>query len=815
MKPDQRAVNSICQGWGCHDHCVLTTIVNADGTIDHMEPLHVPEKILNDPMMPPHGGLNERSCICAKGATVGKVPYMKERLKYPMKRAGERGEGKWERISWDQALDEITEKLKEIREKYGNESVLINNFPCGMPAWDTSMTGLMMYRFLQATGSSNMEWESIDLSPIMGPSLWSNDMEMVFFSNPDRMYDADYIVIWSGNPTGATRAGYTTKILADKKDEGVKIVDIGVIFDASAANANQFIGIRPATDSAFAFAVEKIVFDTKRYDEEFLLSQTDAPFLIRNDTGKFLRESDLVEGGSDSYVVWDKSAEGPIVIPRGYRSSEGFDADLFANVEVNGIPCETSLSKLRRRVAPYTPEYQEHITGVPAQTVRMFAEEYISHPNAFIWMGAGLRYKNSTSEARAVQYLPILTGKVYNDAGGIIFEPNQQTWVCNFNSAAVEFGGLPEGTDAPTAKFQDILDSFHDPSKQQYKALINTYSNPVHNWPPRKMWRDEIFPNLELVVVFDIRECETTDFADYVLPDVTTFEREEVVNVGHCLVYCPPAIEPMYDCRNEAEVLVELAKRLGLGEYFDKSLAEWRDVWLDCDDQFVAAVKPKITYDRLREEGIIKLKTPPRPFDIFKDNNPLTDSGRINFYNEQLSDVPAGGMVDRVPALIDNEEMRRKYPLHLFIGRSRFFMQGQLREIEELDMLSGDGPRLGMTREDAEARGLKQGDMVEVFNDKGSVKVPVVLVNFLQPGMVHLWYAYGVKWYKRYDSEPAQELGSYVGTDEGADEICTSWGPYMREFYHKLGLPDALINTCGLSGSETIWDDLCEVRRAE
>lgn len=815
MKPDQRAVNTICQGWGCHDHCVLTTIVNADGTIDHMEPLHLPEHIKNDPTMPPHGGLNERSTICVKGATVCKVPYMEERLKYPMKRVGERGEGKWERISWDQALDEIAEKLLAIQEKYGKESVLINNFPCGMPAWDTSMTGLMMYRFLEATGSSNMEWESIDLSPIVGPSTWSNDMEMVFFSNPDRMADADYVVIWSGNPTGATRAGYTTKILADKKDEGVKIVDIGIVFDAAAANANQFIGIKPATDSAFAFAVAKIIFDTKRYDEQFLLAQTDAPFLIREDTGKFLRERDLIGGESDSFVVWDKTAQGPICIPKGYRSHEGFDADLFAQVEVNGIKCETALSKLRRRVAPYTPEYQERITNVPADVVRMFAEEYISHENAFIWMGAGLRYKNSVSEARAVQLLPLLTGKLFSKAGGIIFEPNGQTFPANFNSNAVEFGGLPEGTDAPTAKWQDILDSFEDPGKQQYKALINTYSNPVHNWPPRKMWRDEIFPNLELIVVFDIRETETTEFADYVLPDATTFEREEVVNVGHCLVYCPPAIEPMYECRNEAEVLVDLAKRMGLGRYFDKTLDEWREIWLDCDDPIVSSVEPKITLKRLREEGIIKLNTPQRPFDIFRDNDPLTESRRFNIYNEQLVGVPAGPLVDRVPALIDREDVRRTYPLHLFIGRSRFFMQGQLRELEELDKLSGFGPRLGMNREDAAAHGLKEGDMVEVVNEKGVCRVPLVLVNFLQPGMVHLWYAYGTKWYKQYDSEPAQELGSYVGCHEAKDDICVNWGPYMREFYHKLGLPDALINTCGLSGTETIWDILCDVRRAE
>ncbi|MGI6032508.1 MAG: molybdopterin-containing oxidoreductase family protein [Coriobacteriales bacterium] len=815
MKPGQKAVRTICQGWGCHDHCVLTTIVNEDGKIDHMEPLQLPDHIKNDPTMPPHGGLNERCVICAKGAATAKSPYMDERIKYPMKRAGKRGEGKWERISWDQALDEIAEKLNDIRAKYGNESVMINNFPCGMPAWDTSMTCMMMYRFMEATGASNLEWEGIDLSPIIGPSMWNNDMEMVFYSNPDRMADADYIVIWSGNPTGATRSGYTTKLMADKKDAGVKIVDIGIVFDAAAANANQFIGIKPATDSAFAFAVAKIIFDTKRYDAEFLCGQTDAPFLVRKDNGQFLRERDIVGGDSDSYVVWDKNTNGPICIPKGYRAAEGFDADLFASVTVAGIECETVLSKLRRRVSPYTPEFQETITGVPAQTVRTFTEEYLAHENAFIWMGAGLRYKNSVSEARAVQMLPLLTGKVFSKAGGIIFEPNAQSFPLGLNAHDVEFGGLPEGTNTPTVTFQTVLDSFKDPTAKQYKALIVTYSNPVHNWTPRKLWTEEVVPNLDLLVVFEIRQTETTDLADYVLPDTTVFEREEIANVGHCLVHCPPAIEPLYEVRNQAQVYIDLGKRMGLEKYFDKTLDEYFDIWLDCDDPYVNTVEPKVTLERLRKEGIIKMNTPSRPFDIFTDNSPLTESGRINFYLEDMVGIPGGPIVDRTSALIDDDARRKKYPLHLFIGRSRFFMQGQLREIEELDKLSGDGPRLGMNREEAVARGLKEGDMVEIFNEKGVVKVPLVIVNFLQPGMVHLWYAYGKRWYDEFDSEPAQAIASYVSCHEAVDEICVKWVPKMFKLYHDLGLPDGMINTCGISGTETIWDVLCDVRRAE
>jgi anaerobic selenocysteine-containing dehydrogenase len=315
--------------------------------------------------------------------------------------------------------------------------------------------------------------------------------------------------------------------------------------------------------------------------------------------------------------------------------------------------------------------------------------------------------------------------------------------------------------------------------------------------------------------LFEIRETETTAFADYVLPDTMTYEREEIVNYGHVLVDCPPCVEPGYEIRNEADIYPELAQRLGLGQYFERTRDENYELWLTCDDPAVTTVEPPITLERLREEQMIKLNTPQRCYDIFSDGGQLTESGRYNFYREELVGIKAGPVVDRIPALIDDQDMRAKYPLHLFIGRSRFFMQGQLREIAELDALSGSGPRLGMTVEDAQARGLKQGDMVEVFNGKGVVKVPLVIVNFLQPGMVHLWYAYGVKWYEPYGSEPAQELGSNCGMYEGADELNATWTPYLVDLYGKLGVPAALCNSCGISGAETIWDILCDVRRAE
>ena len=812
MDSKLKMVYTACQGWGCHDNCVISTFVDEHGLIDHCEPMVVPEHIIANERQQIHGCLKERAGICAKGAASAKIPYIKERLKYPLKRVGARNSGEWQRISWDQAFDEIAFKINEIKEKYGAESVLVNYFPCGIPNYHSGLAFALNFRFVEAFGATVMEQEAIDLCCIIGPTTWSGEIYLLLNTNNDRMNNADYVVVWGGNPMGGTRPSHTTSILSNLKDKGVKIVDIGVLYDASAANASQFIAVKPASDTAFAFAVAKIILDSGRYNEEFLLTRTNAPFLVREDTGKLLREYDVASDGLDSYLIWDKASQTVKPVPAGYNAMEGYDADLFADVTVGGIKCKTALAKIRERVTPYTPEYQERITNVPAQTVRIFAEEYISHKNAHIWMGAGLRYKNSVETSRAIALIPLLVGSLYNETAGISFEASGKNYPVAFNNEGIWLAGLPN-LPARSVPFQEVLDGPQNPGKQQYKALINLAGNPVHNWPPRSMWRDRVFPGMELIVAVDIRMSETCAFADYVLPATSTFEREEIVHTGNCLVYCEPAIAAIGETRDDTDIINGLAKHIGLGGYFNKTVSEWRDIWLDTDDPIVATVEPKISYESIRREKVIALNSPYEMYHFYRQNVPRTPSGRYEFYVEELSDIPGGAVVDRALALIDNQEQRQKYPLHLFLGRSRFFMQGQFREIKELDMLAGDGPRVSMNSDDAAARGIREGDLVEVFNDKGVVRVPVRFTSFIQPGMAHLWYAYGAEQF--IDSEPAVELGSEVGVGEALSAISMKWHPIMKQRIVDMGIPDAIVSMDGLVGNETIWDVLCDVRRAD
>lgn len=813
MAKNLKMVYTACQGYGCHEHCTISTFVDENGVIDHCERMVLPDAIQDneDPYY-----IGARSWICHKGVISGKIPYMKERLRYPMKRVGERGVGQeaFERISWDQALDEIAEKLMEIKEKYGSNAVMMNDFPCGYAGMPFPLAYTLEQRFKFANGFSSLEWEGIDISVIKGPAIFFGDDTKSVFTDTMNVNYADHVIIWGGNSIGYTRGAHTTHSLIKLQSQGVKLVDIGMLYDSTAAKCDETVLVKPASDTALALSMARHIIASGRADEDFLARKTVAPFLVRDDNGKFLRESDIAEGGDPAnYVFWDVEA-GATPIARAVHEMGDAQVDLEAKVTVNGIACKTAYALLIEQLEPYTFECQEEITGVPAAQAQSIVEEYADHENATIWVGAGLRYKNSTAVVRAISLLPMLTGHFENKACGMLIEGTQDSFPVQTNDMPIIFAGY-EMKPSKLALMQDVIDSFENPQpgQQEYKALFNLYSNPVHNWPPRELWEKRFFPNMELVVVSEIRWTETCDFADYVLPDLTTFERECFFVQGGYLIHGEPAIEPVGEARDLADVLSDLGRRMGLEEVFAPTAEEWQRMRLESPDPAIATVEPKITLDRLREEKLIKLNDAGRCYHLFNDAPINLPTGRVEFYSEVLAGIEGGALAAPQPALIDDEARREQYPLHLFIGRSRFFMQGQFREIAELRKLSGDGPRIGMRKEDAIARGINEGDLVEVFNERGVVKVPCHFSNFIQPGMAHLWYAYGVEDYKL--SGPATILGANQSIDEARDAVAEAWGPFWRGVKNASGMPEAMGMSSGEIANETIWDVLCDIRRAE
>jgi molybdopterin-containing oxidoreductase family molybdopterin binding subunit len=793
----EKVVYTACLGWGCHEQCVLETHV-VDGKIERTQ-----RAVLL-------GALAEDNRICQKGIVAGEFPYLPQRLRYPLKRTGERGEGKFEQIYWEQAFDEIGTKLNQIREKYGSQAVVVNPMICGYPVSYSSVEFLLMYRFGHAFGASMLEYESVDngdlsMSMIDYGNVWS------FQTDPKLMSQANHIILWGGNPIGFSRAARVSNILMDAQERGVKLVDIGVLFDSTAAKVDQFVPIKPGTDAVLALAMVHLMIEEKLYDEKFINTRTVAPFLVREDNGKFLRESDILPNGNPAkYIYWDKSSGKPEAI-----GSQAYDfgkdtPDLSAKVVVNGIACKTAFLKLTENVAEWTPESQEAVTGVPSETARQILYEYVANKPSALFLYYGLRYKNGTTTSRAIDLLPILSGNLAYPGGRPILCGTPGGYPVQMGDGAILFPLGLAGLKAKQVSMIDVLNSFKQPETQQYKALLNVMGNPVQNWPNRDLWKKEFFPNMELVVNFEVRMTDTSMFSDYVLPEANIFERDEIIcSSNNCIVFNEAAIEPQGEAKPPADIWRGLSKPIGLGPLFDKTTDEWLELKLQSHDPGITGVTPPITLERLKKDKIIRLNVPDNVFDPFESLVFGTPSGRVEFYVEELAEFGEAMGKFKNPQILGPR--RKEYPLQYFPGRHRFFMQGQFTEFSKLRELAGKKSVVALNPITAAERGLKDGDLVEIFNQRGTVRGELHLSQTFPPGMAHICYSYPSN---EYTTNPPQSLSTAMNTPEAQDPALKKFSGLYFTRGMATGTPDTLL-FFGQSTNDTIWDDVCDVRKVE
>jgi len=800
MQEEGKFVYTACNGTGCHEQCFLKTFVK-DGKIIRTE-----KGVLG----PPEG---VRYGICQKGIENAKFPYLKSRLLHPLKRTGQRGEGKFQEISWAQAMDEIGAKLREIRDRHGSEAIAVNTFYCGYPANWAALHVALMYRFIHTFGATCFEQEAVDSGSFFAAKVDLGSSMRYGRYDVRLLADAKYILIWGSNALGTTRATATTRNMLEAQEHGAKIVNIGLTYDSTAAKADQFVPVKGGTDVALALAMNRILIEEGLCNYDYLAKYTVAPFLVRNDNGKFLREADISAGGDPSrYVFWNKEpAEARSVGVKTHTFKDSVP-DLTADVTVNGIRCQTAFIKLRDHLVQWTPEYQETLTGVPAGIVRQLAREYAANKPALTFLNYGMRYRNARESHRAVQLLSALTGSRLAlsqiGGGGHTVRLNTMPITCPDGIAKVK-------GKRPTT--YDFFESFKNPDGPKYRALLNVMGNPIHAQPGRQMWTDEVLPRLELIVDYEIRMTDTALFSDYILPDTCTFERMELLPQAGWIVLQEPAIEPMGEVKPPADFWRELAKQVGLESYFNRTTEEWLKICLDSQDPAFSGVNPPLTLERLKKEKMVRLNVPTTPYDPFAELGFLTPSGRFEFYSEDFLKSDEA-MAKWVPPLIHTSK-RREFPLHLFVARHRVFMQTQFTDFPDLRELAGEKPWMRINPVDAKDRGIRDDEIVEVFNDRGKLRVNVRLSEAVPPGLVQMWFGYQAAEY--IEGSPTS-LQVPCGTMENFDETVRNWLDVVKKT--SLPLPgeapsvERWPETMNgdykyVGGWDLIFDNYCEVRK--
>ncbi|MBT4519286.1 MAG: molybdopterin-dependent oxidoreductase [Halieaceae bacterium] len=321
-----------------------------------------------DPKIPDY---NPRGC--QKGACYSERMYDASRLRHPLKRVGERGAGKWQRISWEQALEEVADKTIDA---------MVSEAGPGSIIWDqgTAQTnggaGLGMSRTALV-----LDTPVLDVNTEIGdhrPGFCVTTGKMVMCSSSDDLFYSDMVFIWGGNPiyTQIPQAHFIT----EARYNGAKVITIAPDFSASAIHADQYVPVKVASDAALGLSMAQVMIEEGIYNREFVVEQTDLALLSRVDNGRFLREADLENGGADDiFYLFDQTTKEIREASKKTLALEALDPALEGEFEVDTpdgrIMVRPVFAQLREHVQQYVPEKAVKICGVDPQTIRGLARD--------------------------------------------------------------------------------------------------------------------------------------------------------------------------------------------------------------------------------------------------------------------------------------------------------------------------------------------------------------------------------------------------------------------------------------------------------
>lgn len=681
--------------------------------------------------------------ICLRGLSHVQRIYDPDRIKYPMKRAGERGENKWERITWDEAITEITDKFKSIQDEYGKQAVAFFTMSGNHSLLNGTLPGLGS-RFQNLIGGTAIDvctdsalqvgycrvvsYAPTDLNTCNEPADWANSR---------------VILLWGYNLTEANIHNW--HFVADAMESGAKLIVIDPVYTHAASKADMYVPCRPGSDPALIMSMIHVILSEKLYNEEYVTAHTVAPFLVREDSGLFLRMSDLgvtpAEGppdaqGQPTYIdpaaVWDLSTGTAVAV--GSVQAPAIEGTFM----VNGVKVRTAFDLLKEEAAKYTPEEASKLTDVASDTIRELAVLASGEKVANLGGFGSQSYTNGVMCGHALATLAGITGNIGVSGGtsGYLwqFYPGIDWY---FTFPTFEFG-----PKVPTLVFQDVVRSGEYKGQPfPVKALHVSHANPFSNMVDQNVWLNETLPGLELVVVRDMVFSDTARYADYLLPVPHWYETEEISHVGgqHPYIqHSAKAIDPLFEAKSDADIYRLLADKMGIGEYFSKTDAEYIDEILATP----LSEQMGISYASLKEQGVIRYL--PDPYIAFENAAFLTPSGRLEFYVEKpMTRMDYGQTIDvereHLPrfyppaeAWPDNE-LYGKYPLVLMSERPRFRVHTQWWGVPWLRELEPE-PILKINSSDAAARDIANGDYVEVFNDRGHAVAKAVVTEGIRPG---------------------------------------------------------------------------------
>jgi len=715
MKKEQaRLIRTTCPAHCGIDACGITAHVEGDRVVK-VEPAEFP-----DP---------KRRRICLRGLSSLDVTYHPDRLKYPMKRTGKRGEGKFERISWDDALDFIVDKFKKIAAEHGWPAIA---WVLGGPGAGTTKFGayLRLASLTQSTRVSAWGYGDAGL-PCGSRVIFGTQFPygLLFGQLWSGSPDAEMIVVWGANP-GESQPLNLMRPIMDAKARGARLVVIDPRYTVTASKADQYIGVKPGTDTALALGLMHVIFEKGLQDDAFILRHTVGPYLVRDDTGQYLRGKDIGLPEESEYIVWDVVTDSPK--PRNATEIQPATTGTFS---INGIECKPSLQLLKNLSKNYSPERVAEISGVDADLIIKLAVRIGSSKSTLFvtHMGFTRTYHGDIS-LRGLGTVAALTGNVR-----ATFKSGHLPAVLNWNPFLKAKPGEPSYTRLGILQLYDaVIKSKPFPVKAVWFSFINFLNQCADS---RKI-AEEMFPQLDLIVDTELFMTPTARYADILLPVCSYLEFSDLIPHPYPYVQLQQKIiEPLYESKSDVNIAAGLAKRLGFGEYFEGGEDGFINLILDSGNDSIKG----ITRQKLKECAMPLTYIPEmdQEFDI-----PFsTPSGKIELYSESLYEDGQALPVFLEPLETPVRPENKKFPLAFVQGHSRFRTHSMFANVDSLLEMNPE-PVVEINPQDAAERNISNDERVTVFNDRAQTILKARLTEGVRPGVINITEGWWIDQFK-------------------------------------------------------------------
>ncbi|WP_172191594.1 DMSO/selenate family reductase complex A subunit [Actinomyces faecalis] len=744
----------------CGSRCPLRLQVK-DGTVVRVLPDNTGDDALG----------SQRVRACVRGRSIRHRIYNPDRLKRPLKRkeGTKRGEGQWEEISWDQALTEISGKMKEIKEQYGNEAFYINygtgtlgsTMACSWPPDQTPFA-----RMMNCWGGYLDHYSDYSTTEITAayPYFYGG---WVASNSLDDAKNSQLQVFFGNNPleTRMSGGGLTFVSQQTRKESAVRTIVVDPRYSETAALlADEWVAVRPGTDAALIAGMIHVMLEEGLHDQDFL----------------------------DTYCL-------------------GFDEEHMPP----GAPKNASYRSYIEGKGPdgveKTPQWAADVCGVPADQIRRLAREIATAKPCAINQGWGpQRHANGENEARAIFLLACVTGNVGVPGGGTGGREGSPSLAIakTFNTSTSN----PQPHIISVFSWLDAIDhgeqmtTFNagvcekpEPGVRDAKVPVDEDGNPTNvqlTTPIKMVWQYsgnslvnqtgennrsvEILQDeskCELIVVCDIQMTVSARYADYVLPGTSAAEEfdlhpgENASPMAYGIM-SSQAIDPLYECRTVFDICGQLAEKLGVDEaYYD---GKDREAWLRDAVETSRKDDPELpTYDEWKEMGLYRRNVgsvvPLEDFRADPAANPLgTPSGKIEIYSERLAAMAkkwtwddfrpalAGDQLTALPEFTETWEgaaearTSQEYPLQCIGHHYRQRTHSTYGNVDW--MKEAHHQYLAINPIDAAPRGISDGDLVFAYNERGTIRIEARVTERIVPGVVDLPQG---AW---YDPRPASEV---------------------------------------------------------